>query len=50
MSVTRIVEALPEPDPANKSQRAFSWMTVHKYTPDKKGAYPFTDYSLLLKM
>ena len=42
-------EALPEPDPANKTQRAFSWMTVHKYTPDKKVSYPFTDYSSLLK-
>ena len=23
--------ALPEPDPANKNQHEFSWMTVHKY-------------------
>ncbi|HZZ73339.1 MAG TPA: transglutaminase-like domain-containing protein [Pirellulales bacterium] len=40
-------EALPEPDPANKTLRAFSWMTVHKFTPDRKVPYPFKDLSTL---
>jgi transglutaminase-like putative cysteine protease len=35
--------ALPEPDPANKSQRGFAWMTVHQYTPDRPVTYPFKD-------
>lgn len=37
-------EALPDPDPADPKQRAFSWMTLHRYTPDKAVTYPFTDY------
>jgi hypothetical protein len=27
--------ALPEPNPANKEQRAFSWITVCKFVPDR---------------
>ncbi len=27
---------LPEPDPADKSQKSFSWMTVHEYRADRK--------------
>jgi transglutaminase-like putative cysteine protease len=38
---------LPEPDPANKSQRGFAWMTVHQYTPDRPVTYPFKDLSTL---
>jgi hypothetical protein len=41
--------ALPEPDPANKQQRAFSWMTVHKFTPDRPVTYPFSDFKSLAK-
>jgi transglutaminase-like putative cysteine protease len=40
-------EPLPEPDPANKQQRAFSWMTVHDYVPDRPVTYPFTDLTSL---
>ncbi len=39
--------ALSEPDPANKEQRAFAWMTVHQYTPDRQVTYPFKDFSTL---
>lgn len=38
---------LPEPDPANKEQREFSWMTAHRYTPDREVIYPFSDLSTL---
>lgn len=38
---------LPEPDPANKKQREFSWMTVHDYTADRPVKYPFTDLGSL---
>jgi len=38
---------LPEPDPANKEQREFSWMTVHKYTSDKPLTNAFKDFSSL---
>ena len=37
------------PDPANPKQREFGWMTVHKYTPDRPVAYPFTDWKGLLE-
>jgi transglutaminase-like putative cysteine protease len=40
-------QPLPEPDPANRQQREFSWMTVHKYEPDRQVAYPFSDLSTL---
>jgi len=40
--------ALPDPDPANPHKHEFSWMTVHKYTPDKKVPYPFKDWSSLI--
>jgi transglutaminase-like putative cysteine protease len=39
--------ALPEPDPANKDQREFSWMTVHKYVADREVPYPFKDWRTL---
>jgi hypothetical protein len=39
--------ALPEPDPANKKQREFSWMTVHQYSPDRPVTYPFKDVTSL---
>ena len=39
--------ALPEPDPANKEKREFSWMTAHKYTADKQAPYPFKDFKTL---
>ncbi|MFO0965072.1 MAG: transglutaminase domain-containing protein [Gemmataceae bacterium] len=41
--------ALPEPDPANTSSRAFSWMTVHDYRADRMVTYPFSDWKSLLK-
>jgi hypothetical protein len=39
--------ALAEPDPANHEQRAFSWMTVQKFTPDRPVPYPFKDLKSL---
>jgi transglutaminase-like putative cysteine protease len=42
-------KALKDPDPSDKTQTAFSWMTMHKYTPDRKVSYPFTDRSTLGK-
>ncbi len=39
--------ALPDCDPANKEQRSFSWMTVHKYVPDREVTYPFKDMKSL---
>jgi hypothetical protein len=41
---------LAEPDPANKDQRQFSWMTVHKYTADVPVKNPFDDYASLRAM
>ena len=38
---------LPDPDPADKSQKTFSWMTVHEYRADLKVPYPFTDRKTL---
>jgi len=38
---------LPDPDPANVQQREFAWMTVHKYTPDRRVEYAFDDYRSL---
>ena len=39
--------ALPEPDPSDPAERAFSWMTVHKYVADRGVTYPFKDYTTL---
>jgi transglutaminase-like putative cysteine protease len=41
--------ALPDPDPSDPAARAFSWMTIHKYTADREVVYPFADYSALPK-
>ncbi len=38
---------LAEPDPADKSQAAFTWMTAHRYSADRKVAYPFADWKTL---
>ncbi len=38
---------LEDPDPANKEQRAYSWMTLHDYRSDKPVKYPFTDIQSL---
>jgi transglutaminase-like putative cysteine protease len=38
---------LAEPDPSDASQTRFSWMTAHRYTPDRAVAYPYTDYKSL---
>lgn len=40
-------EPLPEPDPANHTQRKFSWMTVHDYRTDGPVVFPFKDFSTL---
>jgi transglutaminase-like putative cysteine protease len=39
--------ALSEPDPADKTQKSFSWMTVHEYRADRTVPYPFTDWHTL---
>ena len=39
--------ALEDPDPANKNQRKFAWMTVHEYKADKSVTYPFKDVASL---
>ena len=39
--------ALPEPDPANRDQKGWAWMTVHKYTSDREVTYPFSDLESL---
>jgi len=41
--------AFAEPDPSNPDQRAFTWMTVHDYVPDRKVANPFQDWRTLEK-
>lgn len=38
---------LSEPDPANKNQTTFSWMTAHEYRADRPVAYPFADWTSL---
>lgn len=38
---------LPEPDPANKSETKFSWMTVHEYRPNREVKNPFSDWASL---
>jgi transglutaminase-like putative cysteine protease len=40
-------EALPEPDPADPTQRRFAWMTVHRYVPDRPVTNPFKDWRSL---
>jgi len=40
-------EPLPEPDPANRERREFSWMTVHRYTSDKPVTNSFQDLGSL---
>jgi hypothetical protein len=39
--------ALKDPDPANKEQREFAWMTVHDFRADKSVSYPFKDLASL---
>jgi transglutaminase-like putative cysteine protease len=41
--------ALADPDPANKEQRGYAWMTVHEYRPDKPVSNPFEDLTSLEK-
>jgi transglutaminase-like putative cysteine protease len=41
-------EVLADPDPANKNQRKFAWMTVHQYRADRPFVLPFKDYQTLL--
>jgi len=41
---------LPEPDPANKKQQEFAWMTAHKFTPDREVSYPFSDLRTLKEL
>ncbi|MGY8769626.1 MAG: transglutaminase-like domain-containing protein [Pirellulales bacterium] len=41
-------QVLQDPDPANASQREFSWMTSHAYKSDKPLTLPFKDYKTLL--
>ncbi|HLQ43495.1 MAG TPA: transglutaminase domain-containing protein, partial [Planctomycetaceae bacterium] len=38
---------LPDPDPANKQQREFAWMTAHRYVADRPVEYPFTNWKSL---
>jgi len=49
---TAYVEAdgvpLPDPDPSDPAARAFSWMTIHKYTADREVPYPFREYTTLV--
>lgn len=42
-------EAFPEPDPADPSARAFSWMTVHHYESDRRVSNPFLDWKSLVE-
>ena len=39
--------ALPEPDPSDKKQQTFAWMTAHNFQPDHPVSYPFTDLKSL---
>jgi len=41
--------AYPEPDPANPKQTAFTWMTMHRYRPDRPVVSPFEDWRGLEK-
>lgn len=40
---------LADPDPANKNEKSFSWMTIHEYKADREVTYPFSDLSTLKK-
>jgi transglutaminase-like putative cysteine protease len=40
-------EALPEPDPGDRNQRTFSWMTVHHYVPDRPVVNSLEDWRSL---
>ena len=40
-------QPLPEPDPSAAGRHEFSWMTVHKYVPDRAVTYPFKDWRSL---
>jgi transglutaminase-like putative cysteine protease len=40
--------ALKDPDPANKGQREFAWMTVHEFRADHSVSYPFKDVASLV--
>lgn len=40
-------QPLPEPDPANVDQTTFSWMTAHRFEPDRAVKYPFSDFQSL---
>ncbi len=46
---TAAIEAdgVPLPEPADRSVKGFSWMTVHDYRADLKVPYPFADWSTL---
>lgn len=37
-------KALPDPDPSDITQNRFSWMTIHKYTPDREILFPFKNW------
>jgi transglutaminase-like putative cysteine protease len=39
--------ALPEPDPANREQTRFAWMTVHDFHADRAVKYPYKDLKSL---
>ena len=39
--------ALPEPDPANREQTKFAWMTVHDFHADRAVTYPYKDLKSL---
>ncbi|MFN0055168.1 MAG: transglutaminase-like domain-containing protein [Planctomycetales bacterium] len=53
VSVVRTIYAeadgvpLPDPDPANKEQTRFAWMTSQEFIPDRPVAYPFSDWNSL---
>jgi hypothetical protein len=39
--------AFREPDPANRDQREFTWMTLHDYRADRVVPYPYSDVKTL---
>jgi hypothetical protein len=39
--------ALKDPDPSNKDEHAFAWMTASRFRSDRKVSYPFQDTSSL---
>ena len=40
-------QPLHDPDPANASETMFSWMTAHRFEPDRAVKYPFADLESL---